>query len=240
MSDFHMQDSEHRDDKYLPLLVHSEIILRVGYPGCEQDTLNYTREAADLLNANTGVEVGIWYSGLAALAQLRLGDVPAARQHAEHGLELMNQARPALCYAFEGYACTTEVTLALWEASTDATEKSALKQKAAQACQSLKGYARVFLHARSRAALCEGRYAWLAGQADRAYESWRKSIQQGKKYAMPFDEALAHFELGRHLPQTNPSRMVHLNQARTLFETIGAQYDLQQVQALLAAETGQV
>ncbi len=237
MSDFHMQDSDHRDDKYLPLLVHSEIILRVGYQGYEQDTLACVSETAGLLHANTGIEMDIWYSGLAALTYWRLGDYAHAQQHAEYGLEMMIKARPALCYAFEGYACATEVLLALWDMSADPGEKAVLRQKALQACKALKGYARVFLHAQSRSALWEGKCAWLDGQTDRAYESWRKSIQYGKKFGMPFDEALAHFELGRHLPENHPSRLEHLNKARDMFESLGAQYDLQQYLKLAGDKT---
>ena len=71
-----------------------------------------------------------------------------------------------------------------------------------------------------------GLYQWLAGHPQRAMQSWKKSLRDGEFYKMPYEQALTHFEIGRHLPDDSPEKKVHLDQARHLFETLDAQVDL--------------
>ena len=69
--------------------------------------------------------------------------------------------------------------------------------------------------------------------------AWRKSLEHAKQLSMPFEQALAHFEIGSHLPeQTTPAndneRMAHLTQARDIFTELNAAADLARVEAALA------
>jgi hypothetical protein len=43
---------------------------------------------------------------------------------------------------------------------------------------------------------------------------------------MPYEQALAHFEIGRCLDPGDPSRQEHLTRAAELFRALGADYDL--------------
>jgi hypothetical protein len=38
---------------------------------------------------------------------------------------------------------------------------------------------------------------------------------------MPFEQGLAHYELGRRLPEGDPARRSHLVDARAIFERLG-------------------
>jgi len=49
---------------------------------------------------------------------------------------------------------------------------------------------------------------------------------------MPYEQGLAHYEWGRHLPAGAAERSAHLNQALTLFREIHADYDQVRVEAL--------
>ncbi|MBZ0293092.1 MAG: protein kinase [Anaerolineae bacterium] len=229
MSRIHVDESMHRNDKYLPLMVMTEIALRLGEDHSEQLALANIQESQTMLNENSGIEVFIWISGLSALTYWRLGDRESARKNAEWGLELAQQARPGLCYAFEGYACTAEIFLNLWETSESSAEKRMFQQKADQACKALSGYGRVFLHARSRAYLWRGLYEWMAGKPDQAKRSWQKGIEAAQRYAMPFDEALIYYEMGRRLPDGRS----FLEKAHTMFQMMGAAFDLSRTQLLL-------
>jgi hypothetical protein len=48
---------------------------------------------------------------------------------------------------------------------------------------------------------------------------------------MPYDEALAHFEIGRHAG--GDERRDHLDRAADIFKRLGAEYDLQRARAAL-------
>jgi hypothetical protein len=43
---------------------------------------------------------------------------------------------------------------------------------------------------------------------------------------MPYDEALARYQLGRHLPIDDPARQEQLTWASQIFTQLGAGYDL--------------
>lgn len=50
---------------------------------------------------------------------------------------------------------------------------------------------------------------------------------------MPYEQGLAHYELGRHLLQADPDRVAHLRQAQEIFTQLVAPYELARVQSLL-------
>jgi hypothetical protein len=39
---------------------------------------------------------------------------------------------------------------------------------------------------------------------------------------MPYERGLAHYQIGRHLESSDPQRAAHLDEARQLFDGIGA------------------
>jgi len=129
------------------------------------------------------------------------------------------------------------VYLALWEASHShsPTERAALAQAARQACKALHGYARVFPIGQPRAWLWQGLYDWLAGQPRKAHKAWRKSLAAAERLEMPYDQGLAHYEIGRHA--TGLERQEHLARACAIFARLGAAYDLARAEA--AAKQGE-
>jgi hypothetical protein len=50
---------------------------------------------------------------------------------------------------------------------------------------------------------------------------------------MPYEEGLAHYEIGRHLLSGDPARQEHLAYAAEILARVGAAYDLGRVQAEL-------
>ena len=51
---------------------------------------------------------------------------------------------------------------------------------------------------------------------------------------MRYDQGLAHFEIGRHLPGDDHARQENLKQAADIFKQTGAGYDLDRTQKLLS------
>ncbi|HKP99713.1 MAG TPA: hypothetical protein VJ735_05230, partial [Actinomycetes bacterium] len=62
----------------------------------------------------------------------------------------------------------------------------------------------------------------------RAVRAWHRSLDTARRLDLPYDEAMAHLELGRHLrpTQTTPGswgRDEHLSRARELFCALGTE-----------------
>jgi len=69
----------------------------------------------------------------------------------------------------------------------------------------------------------------VAGRAGpKAVRAWRRSLDTARRLDLPYDEAMAHLELGRHLrpTQTTPGdwgRDEHLSRSRELFCALGTE-----------------
>ena len=174
--------------------------------------------------------------GIIARVRLRLGQYDLARRAIEAVMRHIGPAAPTVFSVIHGYISVAEVYLALWEAdqSTQAGAAEDLGGLAWQACQALHRYARVFLIGQPRAWLFQGRLEWQTGRPARAFKAWHKSLAMAQRLSMPYEQGLAHYEIGRHLAPADPRRPVHLDQARAIFTGLNAGYDLAQTQAVLA------
>lgn len=229
-SDIIYASARARGDDYIrttTLLRKTEGILRLAGEGYIAEADETLKEVRSLLKDTTGIEIEIQTYGLIALTALRSGNYQQAREFADKALERTHKSRPALCYTLEGYACTAEIYLTLWEASPQDRE---LAQRAHRACRALTRYARVFFHARPRAWLWQGVYDWLIGKPDSAQKAWGRSLAEGQQLNMAYEQALTHYEWGRH---HLPTQREHLTQAQKIFDQLGAKYDLERVNALL-------
>lgn len=166
--------------------------------------------------------------GALATARLRRGEIAQAWKAAEAAAQLIsNIPVPFAHRLLEGYAGIAEVYLTLWERG-DAAEianQTMIRQLARQACQWLHAYARVFPIGRPRAWLWQGVYEWLDDRPSRAFKAWRRGLIMAARLHMPYEQALVHYELGRHSVGTY--RQHHLQKAAELFTRLGTTYDVQ-------------
>ena len=211
----------------------SEGLLRTG--GKEQ-----AGEAAALLGAalrlfaeNTDRISVLTTHGLLAVAQFRAGNRQAARQAAEDGMRLVEMlSRPTSYYMLGGYWGVASTLLDLWE--TESPERGkVIAGRAMQACRALARYARAFPLGGPSACLCNGRVAWLAGRRRAAMRAWRKCLAIAARLGMPWEQGLAHLEIGRHLPAGSPERQEHLARAGEIFARTHSRFDLARTQDLL-------
>ncbi len=172
--------------------------------------------------------------GLQAVADLRCGKLHSAQKHATEGLALVESLRPITNYSFEGYAAFAEVFLALWELErADSPDERRLQRNVRRACAVLWKYGHIFPFSRPRAWLWRGLADWLSGRPARARKAWRRSLEAAERLVMPFEQGLAHYEIGRHLQTDDPGRRRHLSHAWQLFMQLGAAYHLDRVRAAL-------
>jgi hypothetical protein len=137
---------------------------------------------------------------LLAGAYLRQGQFSQARQAADTAGALIAQTSlPFYTHVFI-YGHIAEVYLALWEREQgqDAKTAAEFKALARQAYRSMHRLARIFPIGQPGTWRRQGIFEWLSGKPDRARRAWQQSLAAAQQLAMPYEEALAHYEIGRH------------------------------------------
>ena len=219
------------------------------------------KELETLASQDIGSADQINSYGVVALVRLRLGEAGLAWQAAEVAASLMAQSSPTGFGIIHGYNNVAEVYLTLWEAESILDFRQSahwvwpildlakfkdpnaetplrhdvenLKSNTWQACQALHKYARAFPIGQPRAWLWQGLYDWLSGQPATAYRAWWKSLAMAERLAMPYEQGLARYEIGRHLPLDDPARRAHLTRAAEIFSQINTTYNLTRTEQAL-------
>jgi class 3 adenylate cyclase/tetratricopeptide (TPR) repeat protein len=176
-------------------------------------------ERADRSYENRTVEIRGY--GLLALANLRQGKIEPALELAGEAMAVIGQlSAPSRVTLLEGLSATTEVYLKVWESQAAAAQATGeIKAAAREAVKVLGRYARVFPIGKPRAHLWQGTYDWLDGRPGPAGKAWQESLEEAEGLGMPFDAALANFEIGRHA--SGGEGEAHLERARQAFESLG-------------------
>jgi class 3 adenylate cyclase/tetratricopeptide (TPR) repeat protein len=195
----------------------------------------YLKELQTVLGEDSEIvdeAMKIGVQGLRAATYLRQGAHQRALESAGQTMDMAAKAMPNSYGALSGYANPAEVYLVLWEAGHP---QPGLDRLARRACKLARSFARVFPIGRPRALLWGGLYEWLAGKPARAQKAWQESLAMAQSLEMAYDEALAHYEIGRHTEAGDPARQEHLAHAGEIFDRLGAAYDLARAQEALAS-----
>ena len=135
----------------------------------------------------------------------------------------LTRDRPTYAGTFIGYVGPAEVYLEAWERDQPFRDEP---RRAAEAIARMKRFAGVFPVGRPRWAILEGRRSWLAGRKGRALRMWRRALTSATQLDMPFEQGLAHYEIGRHTDPSDPERTAHLEAAREILARIHASHAL--------------
>jgi tetratricopeptide (TPR) repeat protein len=202
-----------------------------------QDTLDEAagmfQEALALFDRSTQSELRIDISaeGGLAMTRLRQGQVAEALKMSQAIVDILGSLPPTSFFLFEGVANFAEVILTIMETMPDDSQK--LKRYAHVIVKTMNRFAGAFVICRPRATLWHGTFDWLDGKTTRAHKGWHKSLVAARQLGMPFEEGLAHFEIGRHLADTDPKRLVHLTAAVDIFRRLKTLYNFNRAQRLL-------
>ncbi len=164
--------------------------------------------------------------GVRALAHLYRDEPQHARTSASELLSLI-PGLPTSYGMFNAYANLPAVHLQLWETIGQ------YRAPAKHAARNLYLYAWMFRVGQPRAWLWRGLYNWLAGRQNKARQAWQRSITIAESLSMPYDQGLAHFEMGRHMRADTYEREKHLQHAEAIFTDLDASLDLARTQHAL-------
>ncbi|GIV98385.1 MAG: adenylate/guanylate cyclase domain-containing protein [Herpetosiphonaceae bacterium] len=172
---------------------------------------------------------------LLALAYVRQGRREEALAAASSALAKLSRMAPTSYLSLPSYAAVADVYLTLWEEAGPAADR-ALIACAGRACRELRRYTRVFPIGRPHMLLYHGLYSWQRGKHRRAQRLWNRALVAARRLAMPYDQALVHLTIARHLPAVSSARQTHLEQACTIFERLAATYPLTTARSLISAD----
>ncbi|MDP8987184.1 MAG: AAA family ATPase [Actinomycetota bacterium] len=169
---------------------------------------------------------------LLAVVHLRRGDPGRCREWVAAAWRAAGVRRSVAAVALlQPYWALSDAALALWERGEDETAPVLARR----ARRELRRYARLFPIGRPRALVNGGLALWLGGRTRAARRSWRAGLKAAERLQMPYEAARAHYEIGRHLPEADPARRLHLEQASQLFAGLGAEDDVARARGALAA-----
>ena len=149
---------------------------------------------------------------------------------AQHMKDLLTGAQVIEYSHLPGYANPAEAYLVLWEIGHPEPD---IKELADKACRNLERYTRIYPIGRPRVWLLRGRYLWLSGKRAKAHQLWQKSLAAAEELAMPYEQGLAHYEIGLHLDASNPERVAHVQKAIDIFGRLGVVPDMERAKAAL-------
>ncbi len=207
------------------LLFQAESALLLGQIN---EALPLLDEVAEMLGDNAAPMPKMRLHALNALTTLYIGENEVARQAADQALQEITKSQLRSIYLLSAYSAVASVYVALWEVnslqSSPATRD--LAERTQQAWDVLQKNARVYPISQPGIWRLRGLIDWLSGNQDRAKKAWQRSLQFAEQFSMPFEQGLAHYEIGRHLDTQDPDRKTHLAQALAIFEKLGALYQL--------------
>jgi class 3 adenylate cyclase/tetratricopeptide (TPR) repeat protein len=210
-----------RDDN--PTLLLWGLFLRASNElrlGNVDDALRLADEATQ--HADAGAR--IYTAGTLALARWHCGDHAGAVSLANEVSTLIKKSRraPSAYNVHAGYVACAEIALA-----DLSIQPSADRMRAAQqTCQHLKAYARLFPVGKPTASFYEGLLAFANGKTAQAQRLWRRSADEAKRLNMPYEQARALLELGRHAAVATQATTA-LSAAIQLFERLRTPQELQ-------------
>jgi class 3 adenylate cyclase/tetratricopeptide (TPR) repeat protein len=165
----------------------------------------------------------IWHGGVLARILLRQNQFEQAVVEAEKVAKVIAASQPTAYYVLSSYSAVPEVFLA--GIKQDAANRADYQKRALRSINKLKGFTLPFPIAKARLNLLLGRYYALTGKTSAVLPALRKSLEEAERLNLPYDRALAHLELSKHVADAAEQEK-HREAARVLFAETGAAYEL--------------
>jgi predicted ATPase/DNA-binding SARP family transcriptional activator len=196
----------------------AEALLRRS--GEDGPALELLEEARTLFGDLPAAERLRVHAGL-GLVHLRRGNDTEAGAAVRAGLAEAAQAGMLRMWLGEALTMLAEVALALRARGHDPAV-------ATDAVGVLRGFAAGCPVAEARSLRVDGLRQWQARRRPRAVRAWRRSLDAARRLDLPYDEAMAHLQLGRHLRPTEVTpggwgREEHLARSRELLTALGTE-----------------
>jgi eukaryotic-like serine/threonine-protein kinase len=176
------------------------------------------------------VHAKIQLYALQGLLQLRMGDNEKALELAKTADDILAGELPTNPFSMLYFNYLAEIYLTLMEMGYRTEE---MAKNAARILRGYSLFAGNFAIGRAGANRWKGVLAWQQGNPTAARKYWDTGLAEAQKVQMPYEAALIHYEIGRHLEKGSPERKQHLEQARDLFTQLETPFDLNRVEEVM-------
>src|SRR6185503_12915058 len=141
-----------------------------------------------------------------AVACLRTGEPEAAFQAVMRAAALLQATAPVAYWTVTANTHTLEVLFALLEDDRTPQRRSQLMGEIQGVLRATRQYVRMFPIGRPEVLLAGGSLAWHRGRPAAAMTRWRRAAAAAARLGLPYEQARAHVEIGRHLAAGSPER----------------------------------
>jgi tetratricopeptide (TPR) repeat protein len=229
-----LERTARQEDQQIEIFTYVRQTFIAATEGDLDEAARLGRCAQDVeLQLSPGESIG--RHSLPALVHTRQKEYAEAWADVEAGRKLAASVTPTLPFSLIWYIALPQTYLTLWEDNAPVVSPQELRAAAQSACKIMNGWGRTFPIGRPAANCYQGLFYWLDGKPDKARAAWEKSLALAQKLAMPLDEALAHYEIGRHLDADDAKRADYLRRALDIFERLGAAYYARKAQHALGS-----
>lgn len=175
-------------------------------------------------------------NSIRAMANWRLGKAEQAVKHLSVALPIVETLPPQVYSLLIAYRIMAQVTFEIWEQGITFDvhgwhSTAEIRKTVSKLLKLLKKFKPAFLMAEPTFLYFQGMKKWMDGKHGAALKDWETSVQSARKFSMPWDEANALREIGKH--SEGATRQKHLQQAFNLFTSCHAEYDAMITKELL-------
>jgi DNA-binding SARP family transcriptional activator/tetratricopeptide (TPR) repeat protein len=212
----------------------AKCLIRRGEPEDLQRALELLEDSLSTLKDQGMHQEEVEAFGFLAHAEWRQDHPEAALEAARTASMILGRSAPNFFSQVEGYAAIARTYLSAWEAlePSDSASRDEIHGLARNAVRMLNRLARTFPVCGPRAAIWHAHLDWIDGRRTAAMRGWRQGLRLAAELGVPYEEALAHLELGTHLGSGDPASRTHLDRAADLFARQSVRGDLAIVRSL--------
>ena len=208
------------------------------------EALRSFHEGIEFVDKKAAKNLHFEMNALKARALLLSGEMDQARDRFEY-LETIRGETPLAPYFLSDYLVgrftfalqTLENALKTGDASCD----KYVREARLWGKKSLK-VSKKFKRERVEAIRYMGTFSWLTGKKRNALKWWRLSVETGEAFNMKPELSRTYFEIGKRLSEPDSpyqelngiGAAEYLNKAKTMFEEMDLQWDLEQLENLIA------
>ena len=233
---------EHDQAKVFHLILEARLSI-------EQGRLKEAIDAADkgipLAERLELKDVHLDFLSLKARAHIMLGDQEASKTCFRYQEEIRSNTRLIPYYLSDYVVVRSMFSVSCLEEAVDNGDNPRIRQLARESwkwgMQAIKA-SKKFKRDRVEVLRLLGTYSWLIGKHKKALKWWAASIETGERLKMRLDLPRTYFEIGKRLSEPQSpyqelngiSAAEYLNKAKTMFEEMALQWDLEQLEHVVA------
>ncbi|MHB8625984.1 MAG: serine/threonine-protein kinase [Aggregatilineales bacterium] len=184
--------------------------------------------AITLISASTEPSIAISARAFRAEAYWRQGEAIDALQMVDHTLQLIKDSKASPNFSLVAFIALADLLLEALEVPTRLPVETAQNVLREQARKLIKALNRLPANTdKSGTYRVHAKLLWLEGKSAQAERLCKKVLTVATAFGTPYEAALAHYELGRHLAKTDSERKAHLEAAISAFRQFAFPRDLE-------------